>query len=104
MGRPMIGRFRMSPAEVAYRSQVEMNGRLDVGEKMSSLLNRLSELGELKGRFLELDPDDVIALSDAAVQIELRGKTYWLPYSQLRDHEGQLYASKWILDQKGIEV
>lgn len=55
-------------------------------------------------KYSALDPDDVKALGPAAALIELKGREVWLPYSQLRDNDGQLCASNWILEQKGIEV
>jgi hypothetical protein len=73
---------------------------------LQKLLERLEPFDSVvEGRkYSELDPDGVKAFGASAVLIELKGDEHWLPYSQLRDDNGQLMASDWILEQKGIEV
>lgn len=72
---------------------------------MDKLFKQLSELGSHEeSKFEPLDPDEIKGFGEGAVLIELRVEEYWLPYSQLRYDDEQLYASKWNLEKKGIEV
>lgn len=74
-------------------------------ERMKKLLAAIDDLDQTEEhKFTEFDPDDIKAQGPAAVLIEWKGEEHWLPFSQLRKDDQQLYASAWILEKKGIEV
>jgi hypothetical protein len=76
-----------------------------MGGKLTKLLKMLDPLDDTEeNRFALFEPDDIKGFGPAAVLIELKGAQYWIPYGQLRAEGGELYATKWILDQKGIEL
>jgi hypothetical protein len=73
--------------------------------QLAKLLKLVDSIADSeRDRFVEFDPDDIKAIGPAAVLIALKGEEHWLPFSQLRAEDGQLYASTWILDKKGIEL
>lgn len=48
--------------------------------------------------------EDVVELRDTSVKLDLGDRKVWFPLSQLRKAEDDqsIYASKWILEQKGL--
>jgi hypothetical protein len=72
---------------------------------LRELLKKLNDLTDAdRRRFVEFDPDDLKATTAAAALFDWKGEDHWIPFSQLRNEDGQLYASTWILEQKGIEI
>lgn len=62
-------------------------------------------------RYVEVYVDECLRTSDKAALLVIDGDEHWVPFSQIEDNEeplkegysGQLYLTRWICDEKGIE-
>ncbi len=68
---------------------------------LSPILDALSESEERE--FSEITPEDKIYISGRAVRLVINGEFHWIPLSQMRQIDGQLHVSNWLLKNKGIE-
>lgn len=69
----------------------------------AELLDELEDLTEAEERkYQELEPLGVEKLTDKAALLALKADDVWFPFSQMRQLDGSLYVSDWILEQKGL--
>ena len=59
---------------------------------------------------VELEVDDVLAVTDSAVLCEIDGDEYWLPWSQISDAEiadkgdsGTIVIPRWLAEKHGLD-
>lgn len=65
-----------------------------------------------QSEYVHLEGCDILAVTDAAIQVRWEGDRYWFPKSQVADPETYeagdkgltVSVTEWIAEQKGIEV
>lgn len=71
--------------------------------ELADLINELPELTQAEEPLFDaLDVTLVLERRARAVQLDIHGKDAWLPLSALRSLDGELYARKRILAEKGL--
>lgn len=68
------------------------------------LIEKIEEYDDDKAQgYQELTFDSVKVLpGHEAAKFQINGEVVWIPYSQMVHLDGEIYATNWILEKKGL--
>jgi hypothetical protein len=69
--------------------------------EIDKLVEYIAELDDDRG-FGEFPGEKLLRVSGAAALFMVGDKQLWFPFKTLRHLDGEIYASDWILEQKGL--
>jgi hypothetical protein len=84
-------------------SPFQRRNEVSVFTKLLAQVEELEDENQVGRRYQEFRVNEFIRLGDQAVLVDIKGQEVWMPFSQLRKFDDDLYVTNWIMEQKGID-
>lgn len=83
-------------------TRFQRRSEVSVFTKLLTLVEELEDENLVGRKYQEFRVNEFIRLGDKAVLVDIQGQEVWIPFSQIKKFDDDLYVSCWSLEQKGL--